>query len=97
MTLLELDCDFNYISVRSFILTGAPFANKCANHNTGFELSNGAIKRVFNVPTHSRRQEKIASTIADRLAQLHLTAVDWQRVFGNEQTKDHPIYDRPRG
>ena len=25
MILLELDCDFNNISVRSFILTGAPF------------------------------------------------------------------------
>ena len=31
MPLLELDCDFNNISVRSFILTGAPFAYKTTN------------------------------------------------------------------
>jgi hypothetical protein len=31
MTLLELDCDFNNISVRSFILTGAPFWYSSAN------------------------------------------------------------------
>ena len=61
MILLELDCDFNNISVRSFILTGAPFANRYANHNTGFKLSNGAISRVFKVPTHSERHEKFSS------------------------------------
>ena len=28
---LKLNCDFNYICVRSFILTGAPFAYKTTN------------------------------------------------------------------
>jgi hypothetical protein len=39
----------------------------------GFRIEYGAISRAFNVPKHARRQEKIAPTIADRLAQLHLT------------------------
>jgi len=48
----------------------APFANKSANHNTGFKLSNGAISRIFNVPAHSRIQEKNRLAIAERQAQL---------------------------
>jgi hypothetical protein len=66
-------------------LTGAPLANKSANHITGLKLGNRAMSRAFNFPTHCRRQEKIGPTIADRSAQLHLKAIVCQRVFGNEQ------------